>query len=134
MKKLIMLALGMCIFGLTFGQNEEQKSNTTEPIEIATVEVTGVRADSKTPVTEKTIQGEDIRETYQGEEMSIILDKTPSVTSSSDGGHSQGYTYFRLRGIDQTRVNMTLNGVPLNEPEDQGVYFSNYPGFANNIA
>lgn len=63
----------------------------------------------------------------------MVLDKTPSITSSTDGGHPQGYTYFRLRGIDQTRVNMTLNGVPLNEPEDQGVYFSNYPGFSNNI-
>lgn len=102
-------------------------------IELETVEVTGVTANDKTPVTQKTVKGKDIKETYQGQEMSVILDKTPSITSSSDGGHPQGYTYFRLRGIDQTRINMTLNGVPLNEPEDQGVYFSNYPGFANNI-
>ncbi|MEN6294183.1 MAG: TonB-dependent receptor, partial [Methanobacterium sp.] len=44
-----------------------------------------------------------------------------------------GYTYFRLRGLDQTKINMTLNGVPLNEPEDQGVFFSNYPNFLDNI-
>ena len=97
------------------------------------VTVIGVRADSKTPVSQKTINRSSIDSTYQGEEMPILMDKTPSITSQSDGGHSQGYTTFRLRGIDQTRVNMTLNGVPLNEPEDQGVYTSNYPNFMNNI-
>lgn len=98
-----------------------------------TITVTGVRADTKTPVSQKTITKKDIDKTYQGEEIPVLLDKTPSITSQTDGGHPQGYTTFRLRGIDQTRMNMTLNGIPLNEPEDQGVYTSNYPGFANNI-
>lgn len=101
--------------------------------ELDGVTIIGVRADSKTPVSQKTVKRSAVDSTYQGEEMPIILDKTPSVTSQSDGGHSQGYTTFRLRGIDQTRINMTLNGVPLNEPEDQGVYTSNYPNFINNI-
>lgn len=62
-----------------------------------------------------------------GQDASYVLGQTPSVTFYSDSGTSQGYSYLRLRGIDQTRINMTLDGVPLNEPEDQGVYFSNYP-------
>ena len=62
------------------------------------------------------------------QEASFLLDKTPSVSIYSDSGSYQGYSYFRMRGIDQTRINMTLDGIPLNEPEDQGVYFSNYPG------
>jgi iron complex outermembrane receptor protein len=101
--------------------------------QLDTVILQGVRADKKTPVSKKLIKKVDIQQTYAGQEMSMILDKTPSITSSSDGGHPQGYTYFRLRGIDQTRINMTLNGFPLNEPEDQGVYFSNIPNFAKNI-
>lgn len=127
MKKLLVL---MCILtvGLTYGQED-----TTKTITLEGVSVTGVRADKKTPVTSTTVTRDDIKKTYQGEEVSAVLGTTPSVTTSYDGGHPQGYTYFRLRGIDQTRVNMTLNGVPLNEPEDQGVYFSNYPGFSNNI-
>lgn len=101
--------------------------------QLDTVVLQGVRADKKTPVSKKNIKKSEIQKTYSGQEMSIILDKTPSITSSTDGGHPQGYTYFRLRGIDQTRINMTLNGIPLNEPEDQGVYFSNIPNFITNI-
>lgn len=55
--------------------------------------------------------------------------QSSSITFSSDNGTPYGYTYFRLRGIDQTRINFTLDGIPLNEPEDQGVYFSNYVNF-----
>lgn len=101
--------------------------------QLSDIVVIGVRSELKTPVTQKTLTKEDISKIYQGQEMSYILDKTPSITSQSDGGQPNGYTSFRLRGIDQTRINMTLNGVPLNEPEDQGVYFSNYPSFAINI-
>ena len=97
------------------------------------IEVTGVRTNTKTPISQKLITKEEISTSYQGQEMTYILDKTPAITSQSDGGQPNGYTTFRLRGIDQTRINMTLNGVPLNEPEDQGVYFSNYPNFAINV-
>ena len=107
--------------------------DTSKTVSLGDVVITGVRADSKTPISQKTIFKSSIDSTYQGEELPIQMDKTPSVTSQSDGGHPNGYTTFRLRGIDQTRINMTLNGVPLNEPEDQGVYTSNYPGFTNNI-
>jgi iron complex outermembrane receptor protein len=127
MKKLLMLTM-LFAFSLSYGQNGD-----TTTINLKGVEVTGVRSNDKMPVTQTTITKSDIEKTYQGEEVSMVLDKTPSVISYTDGGHPQGYTYFRLRGMDQTRINMTLNGVPLNEPEDQGVYFSNYPGFTNNI-
>jgi iron complex outermembrane receptor protein len=127
MKKLILSTITLVIFTCVNAQD------TTKNYVLSDIEVVGVRADSKTPVTQKKITKEDIAKTYQGQEMSYILSNSPSIGLSSDGGHAQGYTYFRLRGIDQTRVNMTLNGVPLNEPEDQGVYFSNYPMFATNI-
>src|SRR5207237_3518923 len=58
---------------------------------------------------------------------------TPSVTSYAEGGSYAGYTHFRMRGIDDTRINMTLDGVPLNDPEDQVLYFSNFPDFGNSI-
>ncbi|MEZ4987722.1 MAG: TonB-dependent receptor [Saprospiraceae bacterium] len=69
-----------------------------------------------------------------GQEPAYILASTPAITVYSDAGNMQGYTYFRLRGIDLTRLAMTLDGVPLNEPEDQGVYFSNYPDFFNSVS
>ena len=63
----------------------------------------------------------------KGQEPSFILSGRPSIFAYSDTGNEYGYAYFRMRGMDQTRVNMTLDGMPLNEGEDMGVYFSNYP-------
>ncbi len=74
-----------------------------------------------------------IQENYTGQDMPTLLQNTPSVVTYTDGGNFNGYGYFRVRGIDQTRVNVSLNGVPLSEPEDQGAYFSNYTDLGNNI-
>jgi iron complex outermembrane receptor protein len=81
------------------------------------------------PVSFQNITITEIKQNNYGQEPSYILAQTPSITMYSDAASNWGYSYIRLRGIDQTRINMTLNGVPLNEPEDQGVYFSNYPDF-----
>jgi len=97
------------------------------------VTINGIRSTKNTPVTQKTLFRSDIQKTYQGFEVATLLNKTTNVTMYSDNGTPFGYTYFRLRGIDQTKINMTLNGVPLNEPEDQGVFFSNYPNFLDNV-
>lgn len=125
--KQIFTALCLLIFTVSYSQDSLPELN------LDSVVITGVRADTKTPISQKIVSKSDIYLTYQGEEVPIILDKTPSITSATDGGHSQGYSYFWLRGIDQTRINVTLDGVPLNEPEDQGVYTSNYYGFINGI-
>lgn len=98
-------------------------------------EVTVVyQADKRTPVTFQNIYLKTIKEKSTGQEPSFLLSETPSVTNYSDAGNSQGYSYFRIRGIDQTRINITLDGVPMNEPEDQGAYFSNYPDIFNSVS
>ena len=85
------------------------------------------------PVSYAEITRKEIAASYQGQEPVMILDRLPSVNWYADAGNAQGYAYFRLRGMDQTRVNMTLDGVPLNEPEDQGVYFNNFPDFLSAV-
>lgn len=92
------------------------------------------QADKLTPITFQNISSKDLKTKLTGQEPSFLLSETPSITNYSDAGNSQGYSYFRLRGIDQTRINMTLDGVPLNEPEDQGAYFSNYPDIFNSVS
>ena len=57
-----------------------------------------------------------------GQEPSFIFSKLPSVFAYSDTGNEFGYSYFRMRGLDQTRINVTIDGMPLNEGEDMGVY------------
>jgi iron complex outermembrane recepter protein len=92
------------------------------------------QAGKRTPVTFINIDAADLDKKSVGQEPSFLLSETPSITVYSDGGNTQGYSYFRMRGIDQTRINMTLDGVPLNDPEDQGAYFSNYPDIFNSVS
>ena len=92
------------------------------------------QADKLTPVTFQNISGKELKEKSTGQEPSFLLSQTPSITVYSDAGNTQSYSYFRMRGIDQTRINMSLDGVPLNEPEDQGAYFSNYPDIFNSVS
>ena len=100
---------------------------------LESVQVTAVRGGAA-PISEKTIGRAELQRGYAGQEMPILLQKSPSVTSYAESGSASNYSYLRLRGIDQTRINFTLDGIPLNEPEDEGLYFSNFPDFANSLA
>lgn len=113
----------------TFSQDTD---TTTQRID--QVVITAFRADLRTPVTFKNLELKDIEVIYVGQEPAALLNfTTPSFTSTSDAGNQFGYSNFRIRGIDQTRINVTMDGIPLNEPEDQGVYFNNYPDFFNSV-
>jgi iron complex outermembrane recepter protein len=99
------------------------------------VQVVGIRSPQFEPVTSNTFKMDSTLKTYQGQDPFFILNtNTPGVFTQSDNGLPYGYSYMRIRGIDQTRINFTLNGIPLNEMEDQGIYFSNMPDFLNNVS
>ncbi|CAN5494830.1 TonB-dependent receptor [soil metagenome] len=97
------------------------------------VQVNAIRSPSA-PVSAKTIDRADIQRRYTGQETPVLLQLAPGITAYSESGSASNYSYMRLRGMDQTRINLTLDGIPLNEPEDQSLYFSNFPDFANSIA
>ena len=97
------------------------------------VVVAAVRADAEAPVTKRELNRSEIESLNTGQEMPFLLKEVPSVTQYSDSGSSTGYSYIYLRGIPQTRMNVTLDGVPLNEPEDSAFYFANFGDFANAI-
>lgn len=107
-----------------------RRTDTTQRLN----EVIIYQANKTTPVTFQNLDMKRIREKNIGQEPSFLLSETPSITVYSDAGSQQGYSYYRLRGIDQTRINTTLDGMPLNEPEDQGAYFSNYPDILNSVS
>lgn len=105
----------------------------------STVEVIWIgsafKAQKNTPATFQNISPEQYKAINTGLEPSFLLSQlSPSINVYSDAGSTQGYSYYRIRGVDQTRINMTLDAVPLNEPEDQGVYFSNYPDIFNSLS
>jgi iron complex outermembrane receptor protein len=96
-------------------------------------QVTAIRGRAA-PISEKTIDRADIQRRYTGQETPILLQAAPGITAYSESGSASNYSYIRLRGIDQSRINITLDGIPLNEPEDETLYFSNFPDFSNSIS
>jgi iron complex outermembrane receptor protein len=98
-------------------------------IDLEEVVIKAFMAQPNAPVSQKTLTAKDIEQVYVGQDPTFLLEKTtPSIISFSENGTGfSNYSQFRLRGIDQTRVNITLNGVPLNDMIDQGVFFSELP-------
>ena len=93
-----------------------------------------LRADDVTPVTKTDLDRPELTAKSWGQEMPVLLQESPSVTAYSETGSGQGYAYLQLRGIGQTRVNMTFDGVPLNEPEDSAVYTADFANLTGNVA
>ena len=111
---------------------------TPTPVAVPTrtenVVVQAIRGDEGAPVTKTDLDQTALVEKAWGQELPVLLQDTPSVTQYSEGGAGQGYAYFTLRGLSQTRVNMTFDGVPLNEPEDSAVYTADFGNLSLNLA
>lgn len=100
---------------------------------MAPIEILAVRASSDAPFTQTTLHARDIERNNLGPDIPFLLNLTPSVVVHSDAGNGVGYTGIRIRGTDATRINMTLNGIPYNDAESQGVFFVNLPDFASSV-
>jgi iron complex outermembrane recepter protein len=92
--------------------------------------VTSVRAGIKDPVAVSEITKEELKSRNFGQDIPWLLSMTPSMVVSSDAGSGVGYTGFRIRGTDANRINITVNGIPLNDAESHSVYFVDMPDFA----
>lgn len=101
---------------------------------LADVIVTGTRATEKTPTTFTNVTGEEIKKQNLGQDLPFLLNWTPSVVTTSDAGAGIGYTGIRIRGSDPTRINVTINGIPINDSESQGVFWVNTPDIASSAA
>ncbi len=95
------------------------------------VQVSAVRASDKTPTTYTNLHAKEIRQLNFGQDLPFLLDGTPSTVVTSDAGAGIGYTGIRIRGVDPTRTNVTVNGIPLNDSESHGVFWVNMPDFAS---
>jgi len=80
-----------------------------------------------------TLDKADIEKDNLGQDLPYLLRWTPSAVVTSDAGTGIGYTGIRIRGTDATRVNVTINGVPLNDAESQGVFWVNMPDFGSSV-
>jgi iron complex outermembrane receptor protein len=95
--------------------------------------VMGHRVDDSVPMTYSNVSSDDIDRMDSGRDIPFLVQQTPSVVSTSDGGAGIGYTGIRIRGVDDTRINVTINGIPLNDSESHGVFWVNMPDFASSV-
>ncbi|MGZ6988721.1 MAG: TonB-dependent receptor, partial [Thermoanaerobaculia bacterium] len=107
---------------------------TSTPHVSENVVVKALRADDVAPVTKTDLDRPELTAKSWGQEMPMLLQESPSVTAYSETGSGQGYAYLFLRGIGETRVNMTFDGVPLNEPEDSAVYTADFANLTGNVS
>ncbi len=108
-------------------QLEEHAITTQEII------VSATRARENTPTSHQTMDLTKIKETNTGQEIPYLLQLTPSLVATSDAGTGIGYSSFRIRGTDLTRINVTVNDVPLNDAESHGVFWVNMPDFTESV-
>jgi iron complex outermembrane receptor protein len=104
-----------------------------ESIMAEAVIVSATRANSRMPIAQTNIDAQKLSELKTGFDIPYLLELVPSVVAVSEGGTGVGNTSFRIRGTDMTRINVTVNGIPLNDPESQGVFWVNMPDFANSV-
>jgi len=110
--------------------NFELESNAILADEVI---VSSTRAGNKTPVAMTNLTGDDIKRQNVGQDIPYQLSLTPSLVESSEAGNGVGYSALRIRGTDATRINVTVNGVPLNDSESQGVFWVNMPDFGSSV-
>ena len=115
------------------GSAQVTESDSLRTITLQDVQVVSLRATSKTPMAFTNISREDINKQNHGQDVPFLISFTPSVTTTTDAGAGIGYTGLRIRGVDPSRINITANGVPLNDSESSLVYFSNMGDFASSL-
>ena len=110
--------------------NVSLSSSTTLTEEVT---VSATRASKNSPTAYTNLNKKDIDKNNSGRGFEYLLEQTPSAVVTSNAGAGVGYTSIRIRGSDATRTNVTLNGIPLNDAEDQGVYFVDLPDLASSV-
>jgi iron complex outermembrane receptor protein len=97
------------------------------------VTVSATRASAKSPTAFTDLNKADIAKNNSGRGFEYLLEQTPSTVVSSNAGAGVGYSSIRIRGSDASRINVTVNGIPINDAESQGSYFVNLPDLASSV-
>lgn len=121
---------------LSYAQQGVAKRDTSRfsnNVALDEVVVTATKAMKGTPVAYTNFSKEQIAERNFGQDVPYLISQTPSVIVTSDAGTGIGYTGFRVRGTDANRINITVNGVPMNDSESHTVFWVNMPDFASSV-
>ena len=112
---------------------QEKVTDSTKVERLEEVLIKSVRVEADSPITHSNLSAAELEKRNLGQDIPYMLSYMPSVVSTSDAGAGVGYTYFRVRGSDGSRTNVTLNGIPFNDAESQGTFFVNLPDFTSSV-
>lgn len=127
------IAASLLFSGVAIMAQTSQKKDSMHVL-LNEVTVTSIRAHEKSAVSYSNVSDKEIEKRNFGQDIPYLLSLTPSFVSTSDAGTGIGYSGFRVRGTDANRINVTVNGVPLNDAESHGVFFVNMPDFASSLS
>jgi iron complex outermembrane receptor protein len=130
MKTIYLSFLAMIFLTPSLAQTTVVQDSIPE-IQLEEVKLAGLRVDEDQPFSFSNVDKEELASRNLGQDLPIMLNYLPGVVTTSDAGAGIGYTGIRVRGSDATRVNVTINGIPYNDSESQGVYWVNMPDFTS---
>ena len=130
--KILFTTMSAVLIGLSVNA-QQQSQDSIQKVELEEVFVSAIRADKKMAVSYTNVKAEELATRNLGQDLPILLNYLPGVVTTSDAGAGIGYTGIRVRGSDATRVNVTINGIPYNDAESQGVYWVDLPDFATSV-
>jgi iron complex outermembrane receptor protein len=134
LRTLALAALVTRPLGAQGSATDTTSSDSTRVRGLERVVVTAIRAGEQAPIAQTTLRRAELRARDFGQDVPMLFQgRVPSLISHTETGTNSGYSYVRLRGIDQTRINITLDGVPLNDMEDQVLYFANLGGLLASV-
>lgn len=113
------------------GEDELEILMQQQAISTGEVFVSATRVDDSTPMAFSNISRAEIVSKNLGQDIPFLVNSSPSVVSTSDAGAGIGYTGIRIRGVDPGRINVTINGIPVNDSESHGVFWVNMPDLAS---
>ena len=133
MKKRTLLCCMICAASALYAQKESAQKDSLQNRGLQEVEILAVRATETTPVAFTNIGKEEIKKRNTGVDFPYLVSSTPSAITTSDAGSGIGYTTLRVRGTDGTRINVTANGIPMNDAESHNVFWVNMPDLASSV-
>ncbi len=129
-----LLIWGVCVgTSLSAVAQENVMQDSIQRTALNEIVLSAVRVDSKSPIAFENLTKKEIAKRNLGQDIPVLMSNMTSVVTTTDAGNGIGYTSFRVRGSDATRVNVTLNGVPYNDSESQGSFWVNMPDFASSV-
>ena len=132
MKKIVLLAVVTVVSASVDAQNRAALYDSTEVENLSEVVVQGVRAQKNAPYAISNLRKKELNDfSKTGRELPFLFAQTPGVVAWSENGMGTGTTYMRIRGAADSRINVTLDGVPLNSPEDQCVFWANMNSYGS---